>query len=96
MGAERKNANEANDGLDFLWDFGISGVFDDTVSVGREGIRPFMAIGGGAAESNDEALVDADPVVKGRSELSSLSRNMAGPALSSLQGSILKSGLDGT
>lgn len=96
MGAERKNANEANDALDFLWDFGISGVFDVLISVRREGIRPFIPIGGGAAESNDDARVDTGPVVKGRNELSSLSRKMAGPALSSLHGSILKSGLDGT
>lgn len=79
----------------FLWDFDVFGVSDEVISVRRDGVGLFIPIGGGAAESNDEARVDSGPAVEGRSELSSQSRKMAGPALSSLQGSMLKSGLDG-
>jgi hypothetical protein len=96
LGAERKNAREINDGLDLWWDFGVFGVFDGVVSVRRGGIRLSIPIGGGAAESNDEARVVIGPAVEGRRELSSPSRKMAGPVLSLLQGSMLKSGLDGT
>ncbi len=95
MGAERKNANEANNVVDFFCDLGAFGVLDEMISVRTGGIRLFIPTGGGAAESKDEARVDSCPAVEGRGELSSPSRKMAGPALSSLQGSILKSGLEG-
>lgn len=66
LGAERKNAREANDGFDFLWDVGTLGVTDGAISLRMKGVYLFMPIGGGAAESNEEARVDKGPAVEGR------------------------------
>lgn len=61
-------------------------MFDEVISVTTGGRRRFILIGGGAAESKDEARVDAGPMIELGPILSSPARKMAGPILSSLQG----------
>lgn len=90
FGAERRNANDARDGLVFL---GILTTDGNLLSVRMSGIRLFRPIGGGAAESNEEARVDIG--VELNIESSSPSRKMAGPALSSVQGRTSKSRVEG-
>ena len=92
FGAERRKDNDANDGFGF---FGVFKVGDGTSSVEIEGIRRCSAIGGGAAESKDEARVRTGLASDRRGRLSSPSRNMAGPILWLHQGRASKSMFEG-
>ena len=65
------------------------------MSVRIGGIRRLRLMGGGAAESNDEARVKTGLVDGGGRALSSPSRKMAGPMLWSHHGMALKSRLEG-
>ena len=89
---ERKNENEAVLGLVF---FGVIGVAGEVVSASAGGRCLFMPIGGGAAESNEDARVDSGATKELRLELSSQSRKMAGPMFSSVQGRMLESRVEG-
>lgn len=110
LGADRKKDNDAMDAFGFLGVFGteavggIAGIagfvgFANTAGNGSsakiEGIRLSKLIGGGAAESKDEARVRAG-LLSGMSwTLSSPSRKIAGPMLWLHQGRASKSMVDG-
>ena len=59
LGVERKNIDVAMDGFGFFGVLGLAGCGLDRVSAKAGGVGLFRAIGGGAAESKDEARVNA-------------------------------------
>jgi len=78
LGAERKNESDAMDGFGF---FGVFWTAGTELSANTGGMRLFKVIGGGAAESKDEAPVNAGLLNEFCWILSSPSRNIAGPVL---------------